>query len=144
MSATPIAAQIRNAVHASAARERMRPCIRACAAATLSASGNGLVPAENIAAQRFRGDKDVPLVLRGAVTPDALAGSQFAQYAVSDFLLNLGPMSAGSQLLKLGMNLSFDPGIAVIPVPAMSRARSMSYSSAKARRSQCAHCRSAT
>jgi hypothetical protein len=71
----------------------------------------------------YRGDEVSPLVLRaavaGATTTEAGWAGSLAAQAVSDFMLNLGPSSAGSQLLRSGMLLKSQPGELGFSIPGM-------------------------
>jgi hypothetical protein len=60
------------------------------------------------------------LITRGDVSPATTTGSGWAdklvQTAVADFLVNIGPSSAASTLLRRGLNFSFDgAGKVVVP-----------------------------
>jgi hypothetical protein len=71
--------------------------------------------------------RPVDLVLKAATAPATLTtsgwASQLASQAVADFVLNLGPVSAGAQLLKRGLSLNFS-GSGAILVPTITAATS--------------------
>src|SRR5262245_10553831 len=57
------------------------------------------------------------LVTRATVAPTALANYGANKTIVADFIAALAPLSAGSQVLQMGLQLSFD-GAAAISLPA--------------------------
>jgi len=56
------------------------------------------------------GDRDVPLILRAAISPARTADVPLAAVATA-FLAALVPVSAGADLLKRGLSLNFDGGV---------------------------------
>jgi hypothetical protein len=63
------------------------------------------------------GDRDVPLILRAAISPARTADVPLAAVATA-FLAALVPVSAGADLLKRGLSLNFD-GVASISIPSL-------------------------
>jgi hypothetical protein len=65
-------------------------------------------------------DSDTGLIVKAAVTPATITGSGWANTlaatALADFVVSMGPASAGAALLARGMQLEFD-GAASIMVP---------------------------
>ena len=106
--------------HSAVARPRAGDAvIRACCAELISAAKHGSVYPRDVLRQNWPRDEAADLVLRGAVeiaiSTDA-SGQAIAPQAVADFLVGLGPASAGSQLLGAGLALTFG-GAASILVP---------------------------
>jgi hypothetical protein len=67
-------------------------------------------------------DEVTPVLLRAATAPATLTtsgwASQIAATSLADMLMNLGPASAGSALLRRSLVLSFDrAGIMTVPTP---------------------------
>jgi Phage capsid family len=83
--------------------------------------------AEQIIAERWPDDAATPLIIKTATAPATMTTSGWAshlvQTAVSDFILNLGAASAGSALLRHGIQQSFD-GSGAIFVPSVGSAAS--------------------
>jgi hypothetical protein len=81
--------------------------------------------ATEIAARHYANDRNVELVTRAAVSPATITGSgwadSLAQTSVADFMLAIGPQSAGSALLKRGISLQFSNN-AAIRVPSVTSA----------------------
>jgi hypothetical protein len=67
----------------------------------------------------FPGDAASAIVLKAATAPASLTSTQWAgviaQGTVADFVANLGPVSAASQLFRAGLSVRFDGGTAPIP-----------------------------
>jgi len=73
-------------------------------------------------AERYlNGDEVTPHILRSNQTPGSTSASgwasQLAQTAVAQFILNLGPMSAASQLFALCLNMGSPRGVEQLNVP---------------------------
>src|SRR5262245_33748607 len=83
--------------------------IRAAVATVLS-KFNRMLPLE-VAKARWPQDRDTELILRAAVSPATIPtsgwASTLAETSVADFLMGMGPASAGSMLLRRGMQLQF-------------------------------------
>jgi hypothetical protein len=92
-----------------------------------TASPLGGSTTDQLASEFWPQDEILAILIKGAVPPATTTtsgwASQLATQAVSDFILNLGPVSAGSQLLKRGLSLSFD-GSGSILVPTITAATS--------------------
>jgi len=77
--------------------------------------------------KNWPGDKTAELLLKAATSPattnTATWAGELAMTAVADFLLSLGPISAGAQLLRRGVQLQFG-GAASIRVPGVVAAAS--------------------
>jgi hypothetical protein len=82
-------------------------------------------PEEQVIAERWPSDTVTPLVIKAATAPASMTTSGWAshlvQTSVSDFILNLGTASAGSALLRRGIQLSFD-GNGAIFIPSVGGA----------------------
>jgi hypothetical protein len=91
--------------------------VRAVAAIFLAKTDFHRRHAEDIAAERWPRDDQVPLLLKAASAPATVTtsgwASQLAATSVADFILGLGPASAGAELLKHGLTFSFDSTIKV-------------------------------
>jgi hypothetical protein len=78
---------------------------------------------EHTAACYYPRDHDVSLLTRAAVSPASVSGSgwadSLAQTSVADFMIAIGPQSAGSALLRRGINLQFANN-AAIKVPSIT------------------------
>ena len=99
--------------------------IRAAAAELLRYQQRGVpLTTDEVLAKHFPSEqhKELQLLTRADTNPATTFtsgwASTLAQTAVADFLLNLGPHSAGSTLLRLGWNFSFDRAGAAVLVPA--------------------------
>lgn len=94
------------------------PLIRAVAA-FLAGKVDGLDPWDFLQ-RRWPGDRDSELILKTATEPATTSSSGWADTlamtAVADFILGMGAASAGSALLRRGLQLSFG-GAAAIQVP---------------------------
>lgn len=79
--------------------------------------------AERVINKCWPGDEASILVAKSVVNPATITttnwASQLAQTAVADFILGLGPASAGAALLSRGLQLSFD-GSGAILVPSIA------------------------
>lgn len=68
-------------------------------------------------------DRTSPVIFRAATEPATTAGDNWAgdlvDAALMDFLADLGPLSAGSQLFAMGMQIPFDDKHNVARVPAI-------------------------
>ncbi len=75
--------------------------------------------------------RDVDLLIRSESTPATLIGSNWANTlaasAVSDFLLNMGPSSAGSALLARGTQLQFRGNTSLVCPGLLSAAANTSF-----------------
>jgi hypothetical protein len=97
--------------------------IRAVSATLLSevhrGSAAGVAP-ETFAAERWPNDDMTLRIVKAATGPATTTtsgwASQLAANSVADFVLNMGPASVGSALLRRGLSLSFD-GAGSITVP---------------------------
>jgi hypothetical protein len=73
--------------------------------------------AERVAQERWPSDQDVQAVIKGAVTPATTASAAaLMRTLTSDFISSLGPISAGAELLGMGLQLKFD-GAGAISIP---------------------------
>jgi hypothetical protein len=72
---------------------------------------------DRVLKQRWPTDKDTELLVKAAMTPTSMASaSVLALTTVPDFFVSMGPASAGAELLKAGLTLSFN-GSGAISVP---------------------------
>jgi HK97 family phage major capsid protein len=85
--------------------------VKAATALMISTADGLREHASKIAAREWGKQSDPAILLRAAVTPTATSstggGDMFVQSAVSEFLTNLAPASAGSVLLQRGLQLRF-------------------------------------
>src|SRR5262249_38043889 len=105
-------------------KRALAPLVRAAIATARAELFEGDRNAGRVARQLWPDDKaTLELVQRAtsamATTTDATWAGPLAAYRVEDVLQNLGPLSAGSQLLKQGITLTFD-GAAEIRVPGIT------------------------
>jgi hypothetical protein len=96
------------------------PLIRAVAAQLIAYAEQALIG--DVARRHWPHDRDAELIIKTATSPATMttaawAGS-LAATAVADFLLSMGPASAGSTLLRRGLQLQFG-GSAAIVVPGL-------------------------
>jgi hypothetical protein len=81
----------------------------------------------DILRRHWPNDKAAELIVKAATSPASITGSGWAdalaETALSDFLLTIGPQSAGAALLKRGISLAFN-GAASIQVPSLTAAAS--------------------
>jgi hypothetical protein len=108
------------------ARPGRRPadCFIRSAVAHLLAAHLDDFPAD-VAARSYPGDRGTELLTRAAVVPASVTGSGWADSlaatSTADFLISIGPQSAGSALLKRGISLQFANN-AAIRVPSITSA----------------------
>jgi hypothetical protein len=99
--------------------------VRAAGACLLAQATNDF--ATTVAARQWGSDRAVEVLTKAAVSPATITGSgwvdSFAATALPDFLLNIGPVSAGSALLKRCLSLTFN-GKAAIKVPSITTSAS--------------------
>jgi hypothetical protein len=93
--------------------------VRAALAVARAAFDRGAKPFD-LARQTWPDDRVAPLVVRSAVSPDALTSSaaSLAGTLVTDFLVVLGPSSIAAQLLVQGLQVKFGH-MGVISVPGL-------------------------
>jgi hypothetical protein len=72
---------------------------------------------KDLIARNWPHDKDVELLVRAAVSPNSMTTTTaLVETALADFIVSLGPQSAGAQLLARGLQLSFDgKGAFIVP-----------------------------
>jgi Phage capsid family len=73
----------------------------------------------NFEGRTWPGDKDVELILRGAVPPASMASASAVSPIVPSFLASLIPLSAGAALLQEGVVLRWN-GAAAITLPTIT------------------------
>jgi hypothetical protein len=99
--------------------------IKAACASLLAAANNDFPQA--VAKAHWPEDRNVELMTKAAVSPATITGSgwadSLAQTSVADFMISIGPQSAGSALLKRGISLQFSNN-AAIRVPSITSAAS--------------------
>jgi hypothetical protein len=96
--------------------------MRALTRATVALARNALNPSvlpNDYARQTWPGDRDVPLVLRAAVSPATTFDVSELTYVAIAFLDALKPQSAGADLLSRGLSLQLN-NAASITVPTIA------------------------
>jgi hypothetical protein len=92
--------------------------VRATVALGMNALDPSTLPGD-YARRTWPGDRDLPLVLRAAVSPASIANTPALATVAAAFLQALVPQSAGADLLQRGLGLQFD-GAASISVPSIA------------------------
>jgi hypothetical protein len=93
--------------------------LRACTARAIACHRGDFTTADEVAAEAWPLAHEVAVFSRAAFSPTTMASSpDLVQNAVGDFIANIGPASAGAQLLSRGMQLKFD-GYGAITAPAI-------------------------
>lgn len=115
-------------------RERQRPSGQPLVRAAISLLNTKIDQhafADDFLKRAWPNDKDAAIILKSATAPASTTGSgwasQLAQTAVSDFILGLGPASAGAQLLRQGMQLNFDGNAAILVPGLLAAAGNVSF-----------------
>ena len=121
MTKSPYAVPLRPDLSARASRPA--GAVVRLAAANLLANINR-VKVDDVIAERWKNDDVLPMLCRAAVSPAMTTDlTSLAASAVGDFLVSLGPKSAGSVLLSRGLALTFGP-TSGISVPGISASAS--------------------
>jgi hypothetical protein len=111
----------------AAARRRGADALIRGICALLCARAEPTLYPDEIVVRNWPDDRDAQLIVKAAVAPATMTTTAWAQSlastALTDLILSLGPASAGSQLLKRGMQLSFARSASII-VPAIVAAAS--------------------
>jgi hypothetical protein len=125
MTSKPFAVPLRPD-YAAARRRGADALIRAVSALLIARAEPSLYPAD-VVTKNWPEDRDASLIVKAAVAPATMSTSAWAgslaATALTDFIMTLGPASAGSQLLKRGLQLSFARSAALV-VPAILAAAS--------------------
>jgi hypothetical protein len=83
--------------------------LKSATAHAIAAYRGDFTQAADVATELWEPLHEVPTFLRAATSPTTMASAgDLVQNAVGDFLANIGPSSAGAQLLSSGMQLRFD------------------------------------
>jgi Phage capsid family len=92
-----------------ARRATTKSLIRACAAHLMAASNSDLGYPHEVVERTWPGDTDAHWLTKTALNPASTTSVPvLLQTALADFLIMLGPASAGAVLLSRGISLSFD------------------------------------
>jgi hypothetical protein len=91
--------------------------VRSLARAAIAAATHKLNPQRS---RLWRDDADVQYLLRAATSPASLTSASALVPVTQQFLASLQPLSAGAQLLDMGIGLSFD-GTGSISLPTISQ-----------------------
>jgi Phage capsid family len=90
--------------------------VRSLARAAIAAASYKL---DSTRPRQWRDDADVQFVLRTATSPTSLTSAASLAPITTQFLASLMPLSAGAQLLDMGVGLTFD-GMGSISLPTIS------------------------
>jgi hypothetical protein len=90
--------------------------VRSISRATIAAAAHKL---DSNRPRQWRDDPDVEFILRAATSPTSLTSAPVLAPVTTQFLASLQPLSAGAQLLDMGIGLSFD-GTGSISLPTLS------------------------
>jgi hypothetical protein len=108
-----------------AARQRAADVFVRTATAYLLSYANKGEPIADVLARHYRGDRSVELLTRAASSPATLTGTGWADSlaatATPDFLISIGPQSAGATVLRRCLSFQFD-GDASLKIPSITSA----------------------
>jgi hypothetical protein len=112
--------------YSAARRATSLPLVRAAAAYLIANIENSFIG--DVIARLWPRDDDAKLIAKAAVVPASTTNTTaLAETALADFIVSMGPASAGAALLARGLQLQFDNRAAIMVPGVLSAAGNTSF-----------------